>query len=339
MNWSVLDKLRGKSGRIDLTVPQRRGVVLKCAVATAIAAIFLLGCCTWAKKSVVLAVDGDEIEVWTFAGTVGGVLKAKGITLLEKDEVIPSLETPLQDGMVVVVNRAVDLTITVDGCAIPARTRAQRVGDVLVEYGIEPGPGDEVTPAKDSPVIPGMSVKVARVKIDTQVSDVPIKYETDKQYTTRLPSGASRVVREGKEGIERQTWQVTYKDGIEVSRQLTSREVIEPAVNKLVMIGSSLVVSRGGENIRYTRALDMLASGYTYTGNKTASGVVPHYGVAAVDTSRIPMGTRLYVDGYGYATALDRGSAIKGNRIDLFFGTSNEAMRWGLRRVKVYVLD
>jgi len=339
MSQSVLGKLPGRNGRVNLMVSQQRGVLLKCAVVMAVAAIFLLGCCAWVKKSVVLAVDGSEITVRTFAGTVEGVLKAKGITLYEKDEVVPSLETPLQDGMVVTVNRAVDLTVIVDGRSIPARTRAQRVEDVLAEYGIEPGPDDEVTPAKDSPVSPGMSVKVVRVKVETQVNNVPLEYETDKQFTTRLPSGVSRVAREGKEGIERQTWQVTYKDGKEVSRRLISREIIEPAVNKLVVIGSSLVVSRGGENIRYSRALDMLASGYTYTGSNTASGVAPHYGVAAVDTSRIPMGTRLYVDGYGYATALDRGSAIKGNRIDLFFGSSSEAMRWGLRWVKVYILD
>ncbi|MDD4170318.1 MAG: 3D domain-containing protein, partial [Desulfotomaculaceae bacterium] len=82
-----------------------------------------------------------------------------------------------------------------------------------------------------------------------------------------------------------------------------------------------------------------LATGYTYTGNNTASGTAPHYGVAAVDPMVIKMGTRLYVEGYGYATALDRGGAIRGRRIDLFFESYNEAMRWGTRRVKVYVID
>ena len=83
----------------------------------------------------------------------------------------------------------------------------------------------------------------------------------------------------------------------------------------------------------------MVASAYTHTGNNTASGIYPHYGVAAVDTSVIPMGTKMYVEGYGYAIARDRGSAIKGNRIDLFFETRSEAMSWGVRRVKVYFFD
>jgi 3D (Asp-Asp-Asp) domain-containing protein len=59
----------------------------------------------------------------------------------------------------------------------------------------------------------------------------------------------------------------------------------------------------------------------------------------AVDPRVIPLGTRLYIDGYGYATAEDIGGAIKGNRIDLFFESNRDCDRWGLRRTKVYILD
>jgi len=320
-------------------VSRDRGALLKWAVLGTVAVVFLLSCYAWAKKTVVLDADGSTTTVKTFSRTVGGFVKSQNIVLLEKDEVSPSLETPLRNGMVITISRAADLVIAVDGCDIPARTMCRKVEDVLLEYGISLGPEDEVEPAKDAPVSPGLTIKVARVKVEDQVSDVPIDYETIRQYTTTLPGGASRVAQEGKEGTERQTWRVTYKDGNEVDRQLVSRELIEPATDKIVVIGSTMVVSRGGDNIRYSRVLDMLASGYTYTGYNTASGVAPGYGVAAVDTSRIPMGTRLYVDGYGYATALDRGSAIKGNRIDLFFESNSEAISWGLRWVKVYVLD
>jgi 3D (Asp-Asp-Asp) domain-containing protein len=51
------------------------------------------------------------------------------------------------------------------------------------------------------------------------------------------------------------------------------------------------------------------------------------------------MGTRLYVPGYGLALAADRGSAIKGMRIDLCFATYEEAIQFGRRPVKVYLLD
>jgi 3D (Asp-Asp-Asp) domain-containing protein len=184
-----------------------------------------------------------------------------------------------------------------------------------------------------------MQVLVARVRTVTEESEVPINYETKKQYTVKLEEGSTRVAREGQEGTERQAWQVVYRDGKEASRQLASREVITPPIDRQIMVGSGMVVSRGGENIRYSDVRQMVASGYTYTGQNTASGVPPHHGIVAVDTSVVPFGTRVYVEGYGYATALDRGSAIRGNRLDLFFESESEAMSWGLRTVKVYLFE
>lgn len=78
-------------------------------------------------------------------------------------------------------------------------------------------------------------------------------------------------------------------------------------------------------------------SGITYTGidlNKN-----PNAKVIAVDPSVIPLGTEVYVEGYGYAIAADVGSAIKGNKIDLHVPTNSEAKNWGVRSVKVTIVD
>ena len=75
------------------------------------------------------------------------------------------------------------------------------------------------------------------------------------------------------------------------------------------------------------------STGYTATGLKAGMGVV------AVDPEMIPLRTRLYVEGYGYAIAGDVGSGVKGNRIDLGFATVEECVRFGRRDVVVYVLD
>lgn len=294
---------------------------------------------TWANKTVVLDMDGNRTTVQTFSFTVGSLLQSQDVALLEKDTVYPALDTRVQQDMTVTVKRAAVLNIAVDGTEIPARTQQQTVADVLKEYRIILGPEDEVEPAWEAPICSGMTVKVARINTESVSLIAPIAYETVEQYTVNLPSGSSRVTQEGKEGAENQTWLITYRDGQEVEKNLVTREVIEAPVNRIVVYGSTMVASRGGEDIRYSQSLDMLASAYTYTGNNTASGVAPYYGVAAVDTSQIPLGTKLYVEGYGHATALDRGGAIRGNRIDLFFGTRGEAMNWGLRWVKVYVLD
>ncbi|MFQ6097450.1 MAG: 3D domain-containing protein [Armatimonadota bacterium] len=72
---------------------------------------------------------------------------------------------------------------------------------------------------------------------------------------------------------------------------------------------------------------------------RAASGVKAGYGIVAVDRDFIPLGTRLYVEGYGYAVAADVGSAIKGNRIDLCFDDYALARAFGRRTVEVYVLE
>ncbi|MED3660820.1 3D domain-containing protein [Ureibacillus sp. FSL K6-8385] len=65
----------------------------------------------------------------------------------------------------------------------------------------------------------------------------------------------------------------------------------------------------------------------------------PHLKVIAVDPNVIPLGTKVWVEGYGYAIAGDTGGAIKGNKIDVFIPSYDEAMKWGVKKVKVKILD
>lgn len=81
----------------------------------------------------------------------------------------------------------------------------------------------------------------------------------------------------------------------------------------------------------YTR-YDEGCTDYTYRGTYLRKGLV------AVDPSVIPLGTKLYVPGYGEALADDIGGAIKGNRIDLAVDTVDEAYQWGVRHITVYII-
>ncbi len=67
----------------------------------------------------------------------------------------------------------------------------------------------------------------------------------------------------------------------------------------------------------------------------TASGLPVGPGIIAVDPDVIPLGTRVYVSGYGYATAADTGGAIKGRIIDVWLPTYQECIDWGRRMVTV----
>jgi len=77
---------------------------------------------------------------------------------------------------------------------------------------------------------------------------------------------------------------------------------------------------------------------YPYYGRPSYIGIPLKRGIVAVDPSIIPMGARIYVEGYGEAIAADQGEAIKGNRIDLFFDSHQEALDWGIRTVEVSIL-
>ena len=71
----------------------------------------------------------------------------------------------------------------------------------------------------------------------------------------------------------------------------------------------------------------------------TASGTRVRYGVIAVDPSVIPLGTHVYIPGYGEAVAEDIGWAIQGNRIDVAFDTHEEALSFGRQDLEVYIRD
>ncbi|MBQ4347841.1 MAG: 3D domain-containing protein, partial [Firmicutes bacterium] len=92
----------------------------------------------------------------------------------------------------------------------------------------------------------------------------------------------------------------------------------------------------------YTKVLHMRATAYSRMepglSDYTATGAFAEYGVVAVDPSVIPLGTKLYVEGYGICSAEDTGGAIKGNKIDLCFNTVEECKQFGVRNVTVYVL-
>ncbi|WP_409301092.1 LysM peptidoglycan-binding domain-containing protein [Peribacillus sp. SCS-155] len=121
---------------------------------------------------------------------------------------------------------------------------------------------------------------------------------------------------------------------------------VRPAAKKAAVVTASpkpaKKVVKGVTNAELT----VSATGYTAycegCSGVTATGVDlranPDAKVIAVDPSVIPLGTKVYVEGYGYATAQDTGGAIKGNKIDLFFADKQDALNWGRRQVTVKIL-
>ena len=93
------------------------------------------------------------------------------------------------------------------------------------------------------------------------------------------------------------------------------------------------------EETREPKPMIFEATAYCYTGNRTATGTWPSRGTIAVDTTIIPLGTRLFVEGYGEGIAEDTGGAIQGHIIDLYMESEDECWAWGRRTVEVRIIE
>lgn len=341
----MIRSLFGKTAGADTNgkTPPPATTIRQVSIITGLALIVLAAGITivfaWTTKKVTLVDSGKVIALKTRSGSVGELLAEKKVQLGTNDRVFPEPSARLIDGSRVEVKRAFRVSLVVDRETSEIYSSADTVGDVLKEKKVALNTDDIVKPGVEEKISSGTEIRVIRVNRETEVAKAPIPYDVRRVPNPEMARGISRTVARGQNGEELQTWSVTYHDGQMVSRHLVDRKVIANPSEAVVHTGTGQTVSRGGETIRFREAIEVTATAYTHTGHNTCTGITPEYGVVAVDPAVIPLGTRLYVDGYGYATALDTGGAIRGNRIDVFLESGAEAGRWGVRTVKAYLLD
>ena len=102
-------------------------------------------------------------------------------------------------------------------------------------------------------------------------------------------------------------------------------------------------IEKNAERIRRNREKQpktyvMVATAYSHTGSKTASGTWPKNGTVAADWNVLPRGTIVLIDGKKYVVE-DKGGFIKKNRIDIFMESEKEAVKFGRKKVKVTVYE
>lgn len=179
--------------------------------------------------------------------------------------------------------------------------------------------------------------KVIKTEVKTIPSD--IKYE----FSRTVGPGRLVKVQDGEPGKVIKSIQISYQNGKPIRSQVIKVDRIEPKHTIFHMGKSSVATSRG--SFSRGKVITMSASAYDPSAGRgrhatgiTASGMRARFGVVAVDPRVIPLGTRLFVEGYGFAIAADTGGAIKGNKIDLCYQTRRECMQFGRRKVKVHIL-
>ncbi len=220
-------------------------------------------------------------------------------------------------------------------------TLSKSVEGALAQAGIDVKGQDLVEPPPDSTLNRRQKIKVVRVLQEREIIEEEIPYETVRQRDDRLAQGVEQVKQQGIKGVKRKVFERVYHDGVEVARELIEEELIRKARPQIVSVGNRLpLANRSPEESRQNAdTFTVEATAYTYTGRNTATGIAPHRGVIAVDPRVIPLGTKLYVEGYGEGKALDTGGSIKGHRIDVFFNSREEAIKWGRRSVQVKIIE
>ena len=177
-------------------------------------------------------------------------------------------------------------------------------------------------------------------KIETHQVEVPVAVQYERVDT--LPKGEEKVLQEGAVGLDEVEEEIHYKQGDVIDTKELQRKTITPMQPKVVQVGTREVeVSRSYDRVR--EVITMEATAYLPTDGGgdgiTATGIRARHGVVAVDPNVIPLGTRVYIPGYGEAIATDTGGDIIGNRIDVVLEDYGSAMQFGRRTVDVYILS
>lgn len=328
---ALKEKVASKNGKIVLGV---FSLVLVSFIAVLVTA----------HKNITINLDGENLEVATFKGNVQAVLSQQGIYLSDKDKIEPSLTSEIADNDVISIKKVVPVEVMVDGKNIEIDSAEDSVKNMLVKEGINLNDLDKVEPSLETELSKDLKIKITRVEEKTIVEKEPIDFETVVKEDNSLESGVKKTTQEGSAGEKEITMKLVMEDGKEVSREVVESKVVKEPIDEVVVKGTmeKLVLSRGNDNINYKKAMVVEATAYSGDGI-TATGTVPKrdpngLSTIAVDPRVIPLGTKVYVEGYGYAVAEDTGGAIKNNIIDLFLNSAPECKQWGRRNVNLYII-
>ena len=226
-------------------------------------------------------------------------------------------------------------------------TSAATVGDALTSVGITVDQKDWVTPALSAPIKNHLKIVIRRVRLETQNETQPIPFKTVFKMSRAVPPGRVQAGAHGVPGVLTKTYNARFVNDALKSRTLVCSRVTTPPVDQETLAGirvreARALPSRSGSYQRM-QCFHMVATGYSpfegSSAGRCANGMRAGYGVVAVDPHLIPLGSKLFIEGYGYALAGDTGGAIKGHRIDLGNTTFREASNVGRRSVTVWVLS
>ncbi|MBA4493285.1 3D domain-containing protein [Paenactinomyces guangxiensis] len=326
-----------------------RKILLNCLTVTTILVMVVLAGCS--SKQVKVTFSDQEKPVIIDSGNepLAEALEEKGLDVAAlKKQYKPGIpwDQPVGDRSNIQLTCNCEVTLQVGGKKVGTfHTTKPTVGAFLEERNVTLTEWDQTTPL-DKKIVNGMNVVVDQYeqRIKKKIELIPFKTKEEKD--DELAKGKKETEKEGKKGKKIYAVVMHYKNGQPLVKEgkpvvtETLVETIKP-VDQVVKIGTSTQLAEEEKNkpkLTATGTMTVEATGYTHTGNRTATGTYPKRGTVAVDPDVIPLGTKLYIPGYGYGVAEDTGGAVNGRIIDLFFETRSEAIKWGRRTVTIKIL-
>jgi 3D (Asp-Asp-Asp) domain-containing protein len=157
-------------------------------------------------------------------------------------------------------------------------------------------------------------------------------FAASNTYTVKSGDSLSRIAKTYHITVnDLKQWNNLKSDIIHPNQALTISKPAVAAVAKNSTVVKEFTVNASAYTMNCTKCSGITATGINLKKN-------PNQKVISVDPKVIPLGTKVYVEGYGYAIAADTGGAMRGNKIDVFFPTQKQALNWGRKTVKIQIL-
>ncbi len=348
--WEMLiDRMISVASKVNQTVQntlhQNRMVKKAVTAAVCLMACGLLIMGFAVPKHVTVVVDDSltvtETEYETTAKRVDSFLETHGIAFnWNRDLIDAEYYDAIADDMIIHITREFNVQLTSDGKTVELALLPATVEDVLKEQRILLDSDDIVEPALDTQLKEGDHIVVKRVMKVLEKEEDITKYKVVYQPDSSITIGDVQVTQKGRNGTVEKTYKVTYVDGKPVEKELVSKETLKKKRDKIISYGTKIDFSKP-EGLKYEKKYDHVrAVSYYFSGNpRGAYGLPCEFGTVAVDKKLIPLGSLLYIEGYGYAIANDVGTAIKGKTVDLYMEKYEQCLLWGARWTTVYVID
>ena len=273
---------------------------------------------TQVKTVTITLASGYELEVITNKRNVAEILEENNIVLEENERVTPDLKEEItEDNKIVIRDKSIQ------------EIQVAQISESGIETTL-----DEILESY-SPIIE---------KIVTVEEEIP--YETiTKDASTSGENTRNRVIQQGINGIKQVTYKIKYKNNQEIEKTFLSEVIIKQPVDKIVQVQNNITSRTSSTRNPGTGTAIYKVTGYCAcvkccgkTNGITASGTKATAGRTIAASGQFTFGTKLLINGTTY-TVEDRGGAIKGNKIDVYFNTHAEALQWGVKYLPVQVVN